>query len=200
MSTLTNQKSKYSVDNINLLTTKQTGTINSIQMITLPKIKKYYTDDNVKVSSGLGKYLDNPSPDFWSAYFYLEDKQKKLSEELYYSLRDYTNYEYDFIDIKKEFLKDIKSISNQYTYQAHGLIEEIRKENKKVYNTIENLNQTLLKVRKQTVEEELKCQILDERFNILEDKLGVSIYKKRVYEKMTLNINASESAVTNNKK
>lgn len=185
----TSNKTKQSQETLNTLLYKnQTLSNNIIQPITLPNISKLNIYNNEKESysnftSNLGKYIDNPKPDFLSAFNYLENKQNSVSEELFYSLIDYNNYQYDYQDMKKEFIDEITGISKKYFYQLKNLIEEIRKENKLILGRVNNLNESLQLIRKQNCIQEDTCSYLNNRINKLEENLGISINKRRIQER-----------------
>lgn len=188
---------KYQTDNLSNIHLTSNIQYNIIKPIILPRLTKSYTDDEVKVTSGLGKYLDKPNPDFWNAYYYLEEKQKTLSEDLYFSIRMRNNVKYDYSDLKKEFISDIKSLTDKFIFMAKGLSEDVNKETYNIRNSISNMRSEVARSNKQTLEAQDKCFDLSERFNLLEENLGVTVYKRRLQEKQELNPVLSKKSVKN---
>lgn len=141
-SRLFDKLSSRSSNNYSNINNKDHKTLNNIKH----KEENYMNiQNNAKFTNTLGKYIDQPNPDFWKAYNYINDRCNTLSEELYHSIREYNSYKYFYNDVKKESIEDIESIHKDFVKNMDGLLNVLINKNNLNSKHINRLNKIVVK-------------------------------------------------------
>jgi hypothetical protein len=134
------------------------------------------------ISSDLGKYLDEPTPNFYEAIHVFEHQRDLLSENLYYMYKDYQNYEYMFDELKKEKLDNLDKTSKMIKYLMIRLRDEMTFEADDISKEMSKMDKDC----KETRNINSKCSDLISDFNTrldkIEKKMGIVVYERRLNE------------------
>lgn len=159
-----------------------------IKKVTYKSFKKDLEDNNnssipyTNISSDLGKYLDDPTPNFYEALHVFEHQRDLLSENLYYIYKDYQNYEYMFDDLKKEKLDALDNTSKMLKYLMLRLKDEMTFEADDIAKEMTKMDKECKETRNGN---QISNDIINDynlRLDKIEKKMGIVVNERRLNE------------------